>query len=167
MDALYFLDQSCYPPQQRSSYKALLDMLLDRDCAALVAEEIGEDYVRVIAALIVLGDPWRSRLFIVSLMVKYEFRRLGIAQRLLDWAERLARGFHCNTLLVRSPQGYGLGEVFLTANGFTAGVDEEDDAPGGKQGILWMREVTHGEKESDGEGQTEGDSDSTGERDGE
>ena len=151
MDALYFLDQSCYPPEQRSSYKALLDMLLDRDCAALVAEEIGEDYVRVIAALIVQGDPWRSRLFIVSLMVKVEFRRLGIAKRLLDWAERLAQGFHCNTLLVRSPQGYGLGEVFLTANGFSAGADEEGNAPGGKQGILWKREVTHGEQESGGE----------------
>lgn len=140
MDAIYFLDQGCYPEQQRSSFSALLDTLLGQDCAALVAEELGEGYARVIGALIVQGDPWRSKLYIVSLMVNDEFRRLGIARRLLGWAERLARGFECDTLLVRLPEDDAPAEAFLSANGFALsqpGPEKSDDGPG----VLWMREV--------------------------
>ena len=146
MDAIYFLDQGAYPENQRSSYSALLDALLDRDTAALVAEEIEEGLARVIAAIIVQADPWRSRLYIVSLMVNEEFRRLGIARRLVGWAEKLARGFDFNALVVRLPGDDAAGEAFLNANGFAVdtegGVDgagePNDDGPG----VLWMREVT-------------------------
>lgn len=140
MDAIYFLDQGCYPEQQRSSFSALLDTLLDKDCAALVAEELGEGYARVIGTLIVQGDPGHSKLYIVSLMVNGEFRRLGIARRLMDWAERLARGFKCDTLLVRLPEDDAPGEAFLSANGFALS-RQEAEKPDGGPGVLWTREV--------------------------
>ena len=146
MDAVYFLDQGCYPVEQRSSFNVLLETLLDRDCAALVAEEIGEGYARIIAALIVQGDPWHAKLYIVSLMVDEEFRKLGIARRLLGWAERLASSFKCDTLLVRLPEDYAPGEAFLSANGFTVsgeeGTEKSVEKGGGRPGVLWMREVS-------------------------
>ena len=141
MDAIYFLDQGCYPEEQRSSFSALLGTLLDRDCAALVAEELGEEgYARVIGALIVQGDSESSKLYIVSLMINGEFRRLGIARRLVDWAERLARGFKCDTLLVRLPENDAPGESFLSANGFAVNRQEAENPDGGP-GVLWTREV--------------------------
>ena len=145
MDAIYFLDQEAYPEAQRSSYSALLDALLDRDSAALVAEEIEEGHTRIIGAMIVLADPWRSKLYIVSLMVNQEFRRLGIARRLLGWAEKLARGFGFDALLVRLPDDDAPGEAFLSANSFAVsgdgGGDGGGEAPEAGPGVLWIREV--------------------------
>ena len=143
MDALYFLDQRCHPPEARSTFSGLLDNLLDRDAAALVAEEMAGEYQRVIGALIVRGDPWNSLLYIVSLMVNEEFRRLGIARRLLAWAEQLAIGFECKALLAPLAEGNEAGEAFLGANGFLPVEGELPPGFAGEGRRLWRREVAH------------------------
>ncbi len=141
MDALYFLSQRCLAPERRLPYFRLLDTLLDRDAAALVAEEVAEGYSRLVGGLIVQGDPWNRRLFVVSLMVDAEHRRLGIARRLLAWAERLGEGFGCRILLVPLEAGNEGGAAFLAAQGFHESDEESPFFAGPEEGRLWKREA--------------------------
>jgi GNAT superfamily N-acetyltransferase len=141
MDALYFLNQRCYAPERRQRYSRILDTLLDRDVAALVAEEVEEGYSSLIGGLIVQGDPWNRRLFIVSLMVDAPYRRLGIARRLLAWAERLGESFNCAALLVPLEAGNEDGAAFLAAQGFHESDEETPFFAGPEEGRLWLREA--------------------------
>ncbi|MCZ6646239.1 MAG: GNAT family N-acetyltransferase [SAR324 cluster bacterium] len=143
VDALFFLDQNCFPPVQQSAFSTLLDVLLHPDATAMVAEEIGEGYQRVIGGLIVRCEASRSRLHIVSLTVNEEFRRLGIARHLLEWAERLARSSKCNLLLVPLHYGNTAGEALLSASGFRIAGDEWEEEPAAAYRQLWRREVVH------------------------
>ncbi len=141
MDALYFLNQRCYPPGHRLPYARLLDMLLDRDAAALVAEELGEHQSRLIGALIVQGDPWNATLYIISLMVDGQWRRVGIARRLLGWAERLGEGFNCSTLLVPLESGNPEGKAFLNAGGFVESEAHDPFFAKREDGNIWRKSL--------------------------
>lgn len=154
MDALYFLNQRCHPPERRPRYARILDTLLDRDVAALVAEEVTAELSRLIGGLIVQGDPWNQRLFIVSLLVDADYRRLGIARRLLGWAERLGEGFRCRTLLVPLEAGNADGAAFLAAQGFHESEEAEPFFSGPAQGRLWVREVEAAPEATDSAAET-------------
>ncbi len=141
MDALYFLNQRCYPPGRRLRYARLLETLLDRDVAALVAEELGEHDSRLIGALIVQGDPWNATLYIISLMVDGQWRRVGIARRLLGWAERLGVGFNCTSLLVPLESNNPEGKAFLSAEGFVESEAHDPFFAKPEEGRLWHRNL--------------------------
>ena len=141
MDALFFLNERCLAPTRRATYRELLDTLLDRDVGSLVAEEVAEGYSRLVAGLVVQGDPWNSRLFILALMVDAEYRRLGIARRLLAWAERFGRGFNCTSLLLPLEAGNAEGQAFLAAAGFHESDEHAPFFSEPSQGTLWSRDL--------------------------
>lgn len=93
MDPLYFLDQRCTPPGERLAYGRLLTALLEREVLAVVAvEEMEARPQPLLGSLIVRGDPARGALTVLMLMVDPQYRRLGIARRLMGWAGRLGQG---------------------------------------------------------------------------
>ena len=140
MDAVYFLDQHCFSAPL--PYSRLLDILLDRDAAALVAEEMKPDFTRVVAALIMQGDPWNARLHMLRLMVKADFRRLGLAGRLLALARRLGVGLRCETLLAPVEAGNAAGEAFLRATGFSLSEEETPYFADEREGRVWSLPLT-------------------------
>jgi ribosomal protein S18 acetylase RimI-like enzyme len=90
MDRLYFLDQRCHEEGRRVTYAKWISVLLEKDVSALVAVEGTEAQPQpMLGGLVLQAEPWRGVMRVVALMVDPEFRRLGIARRLLDCVVRL------------------------------------------------------------------------------
>lgn len=90
MDPLYFLDQRCTMPGARLTYERLLTALLERNVSAVVmVEDMEEKPPPMLGSLIVRSDSARRTLHVLALMVDPDFRRLGLARRLMDWAVHL------------------------------------------------------------------------------
>jgi ribosomal protein S18 acetylase RimI-like enzyme len=120
VDPLYFLDQRCHPEGGRVAYHRWLSALLDPAVSALVVAEDTEARPQpLIGCLVVKAEPWRGVLNILALMVDTEYRRHGIAQRLLDRASGAARrlGLRELALLQESEEEGLLG--FLESAGFS------------------------------------------------
>ncbi len=139
LDPLYFLEQRCHSAAFRLAYRHLRDTLLDPEVSALVAETDQRDAPPIVAALVLKGAPAAECLHVITLMVDADFRRLGIAGRLLDWALRLAETHGSAALAVPLEQTNAAGAAFLTARGF--GPTEEACAyfTDPQEGQLWVR----------------------------
>jgi ribosomal protein S18 acetylase RimI-like enzyme len=93
IDRLYFLDRRCHEEGQRVAFGRWISALVERDVSALVAVEATEARPEpMLGCLVVQAEQWRGVIKVLALMVDPEFRRLGIARRLLDWASRLGTG---------------------------------------------------------------------------
>lgn len=145
IDALYFLHQRCHPPAAQLRYSALLDLILNHDAAAMVAEATEQTGSRLAGGLIVRGEPWHFRMHIAALMVGERYRRRGIGRRLVAWAERMAAGYRFQELLATLGEGQPEGEALLAATGFVRLPPGENppgaEEPGARPEVTWKKEV--------------------------
>jgi ribosomal protein S18 acetylase RimI-like enzyme len=116
LDGLFVLDYRCYAPEYRFGYQQLLLTLQQPDVSALVIE--GERKGDVVGGLIVRGERQAQRAAIVSLMVEPDFRRLGLAKRLVQWAVGYARKSGWEAVVVPVEHGNEGAAAFLGAQGF-------------------------------------------------
>ena len=141
MDAIYFLDRSCYGEAHRFTFGGLMGVMLDREVVTLVAEVKEREFSRLGGVLIVRSDPWNHRLYVVALMVHPDYRRLGIGRRLLVWAEHFGQGYQCREMLIPLEEGNPAGEAFLVAAGFSRTDRTETRFARGPDHPLWQRPV--------------------------
>ncbi len=135
LDALFVLDYRCYAAPYRFGYQQLLRTLQDRNVSAIVIE--GEAQDRLIGGLIVRSDPARKQITVISLMVESDYRRLGLARRLVAWAEGLARSNQWEAIVVPLERGNEAGAAFLNATGFFESEDSDPYFASHEEGALW------------------------------
>lgn len=107
------------------------------------AAEPGQDdpHAAVVGGLFLKHDTQAARMVILSIMVDPGFRRVGLARRLVGWAERVARGRHLTELVAPLEAENGDGAAFLEAMGFIRdpGVPPFFADPAG--GDVWRKAV--------------------------
>lgn len=117
IDALFYLDERCYPPDDRIVYHQLVSTLLAPEVAAVVAEATEWRDPGVVAALIVRSEPEQARLNVVSLMVEPALQRRGLGRRLLRLGQALGRAQGLTALAVPVAAGNEGAAAFLAACG--------------------------------------------------
>ena len=120
MDALFFLEQRCYPEPYRFRFGQLLNTLLDKNVVSLVAEVVEDPppgHTGLAAGLIVRLEPEQKRLVVLTLMVTEALRRQGLGRRLLEKSIALGRKSGHEALVVPVEKGNEEASLFLMACG--------------------------------------------------
>lgn len=145
MDGLYFLDRHCHDSERRIAYGRMLNTMLEKDITAIVAAEAQPGLSETIAgAMIIRSEPWHGRLNLLVLMVHPDFRRLGIARRLVSWAGRIGCGSGFRELAIAQNDGPQFNDI-LQGLGFRR---EEQVVHSYRDGIdvpLWVRSISPAE----------------------
>lgn len=115
---LFLLDQHCYAPPYGFNYPQLLGTLGARGVSTLVVEREDGEQPSLVGGLMVRDEAWHGEVFIVSLMVEPEVRRLGIGSRLLAWAASTAVHARHRALGTAVERGNAAAAGFLAAQGF-------------------------------------------------
>jgi [ribosomal protein S18]-alanine N-acetyltransferase len=131
IDSLYALDLLCFDKPFRFDLRSMRKYATHPEAIVLVAEEGGE-----LRGFIVVNPTRRKALhsaYVTTLDVHPDFRRLGIAQKLLAEAERRAAGagavtmqlhvFTGNTDAIRFYESAGYEQLLLTQDFYSSGLD--------------------------------------------
>jgi ribosomal protein S18 acetylase RimI-like enzyme len=140
-EGVFFLDQACFRPPYRLEYPRLRALVQDATVVVIVVEAREGEESGIVGCLIAKHDADAGQLVLIGLMVDPGFRRVGLARRLVGWAERIARARELTVLLAPLEAENVPGGDFLTAAGFTRepGAPPFFDDPAG--GDLWRRAV--------------------------
>ena len=140
MDACFFLDRRCHPPELQIEYSRMYRTMLDGRVTALVAaEDMEEQAAPIIGCLVLRGDEELGDLTLLALTVDPDFRRLGLARRLLDWAVRLGEGSDFRVLCAAEETPTEELRGFLEAVGFRSTGERMEGFRCGAQRPRWER----------------------------
>ncbi len=132
VEPLHFLLAEALPAEVRPRFGQLVSLLLDEDVAAMMAAVADAASIQLAGALVLRGEPARSRVAIQLLAVHPDYRRLGLGRRLMARALAVARG--CAWSSVVCPPGSSpAGAAFLSAMDFVPAGDESTARVGGWQ----------------------------------
>ncbi len=152
MDACYFLDRRCYPPEMQIEYGRMYRTMLDGRVTALVAaEDMEEQAAPIVGCLLLRGDEALGELTLLALTVDPDFRRLGLARRLLDWAVRLGEGSGFRVLCAAEETPTAELRGFLEAVGFRSTGERMEGFRCGAQRPRWERFLGGGDTGEAGE----------------
>ena len=152
MDACFFLDRRCHPPEFQIDYGRMYRTLLDGRVTALVAaEDMKEQAAPIVGYLVLRGDEELGDLTLLALTVDPDFRRLGLARRLLDWAVRLGQSSDFRVISAAEEAPTEELRGFLEAVGFRSIGERMEGFRCGAQRPRWERLLGGAESPAAGE----------------
>ena len=145
MDGFYFLHRHCHDSERRIAYGRMLNTMLEKDITAIVAAEAQPGLSETITgAMIIRSEPWHGRLNLLVLMVHPALRRLGIARRLVSWAERIGCGSGFRELAIAQNDDPQVDEI-LQGLGFSRAEQVIHSYRNGIEVPLWVRSISPAE----------------------
>lgn len=114
-EALYRLDQACYPPGIAYSRVALREFLAAPGAQTWVAEEKGEPL-----GFIIVQQLRRDRGYVITLDVREDRRRSGLGSALLATAEAWLAGEGVRRVVLETAVDNPLSVAFWTQAGYSA-----------------------------------------------
>ena len=113
-EALWQLDQECFPPELAYSRTELTGYIRRQSSLTLVAERAGK-----LAGYIVAERGGRKVGHIITLDVRAEARRSGLGSRLMAAAEERLRGMGCASVLLEVAVENAAAIAFYQRQGYT------------------------------------------------
>ncbi|MDH4247726.1 MAG: GNAT family N-acetyltransferase [Deltaproteobacteria bacterium] len=143
LDALFFLEQRCYPEPYRFRFDQLLSILLDKNVITVVAESpkgLPASPSMLAGGMILRVEPFQQRLVLITLMVSEALRRQGLGRRLLETALTLGRQGRHSELLVPVEKENPNAGAFLAACGLQKSPALEPFFTRPEEGAVWRME---------------------------